>query len=854
MQTAVIADTDATYAADVFRLATAQVGPHRYVLAASQSEAGVTAFREEHQGLVATGGMGEGEGLGVMVPTAMETVTLGGRHFVVLASAAGNGAGGALSVLELLPSGALVPTDHVTDTLATRFGRVQDVAIATADGHVYVAAGGGDDGLTLFALLPNGRLHLLESVGADTEPELLDISGLAAWSDGTTLALYASSESAPGFAIFARDLSGQGTSIVAPQGGGTTSGTALGDILIGGDGNDHLRGLGGDDILEDGAGADTLEGGPGADRFILRADGAVDRIADFEPGIDRLDLSDWPLLYDAGQLTVTPTATGATVVWQGETLVIDRAGGGPLSAAEIAAALIEAPHRQPFLHLVEAAGLLREGGSGADALDGGQGDDTLAGHAGDDVLRGFAGDDTLLGGAGDDRLEGGAGADFLDGGPDTDWALYDTSPQGVTVRLWAGDGAGGDAQGDTLTGIENLGGSRFADVLAGDARANVLSGGDGNDSLWGNAGDDTLEGGPGADLLQGQAGFDLATYATSGAGVTVRLWAGDGAGGDAQGDTLVGIEALEGSAHADILVGDAGANLLRGGAGDDALWGNAGDDTLEGGPGADFLNGQDGQDWASYAGSASGVTVRLWAGTGTGGDAQGDTLVSIEHLEGSAHADLLVGDGGGNHIRGGAGDDDIWANAGDDTLEGGPGADRLRGQGGQDVASYAGSPAGVTVRLWAGDGRGGDAEGDTLFDIEHLDGSAHADTLVGDAGGNRLRGGAGNDALWGNAGDDTLEGGAGDDVLRGQAGDDLLFGGPGADVFVFLDGDGHDTIADFGPGDRIDLRGVPALDSFGDVTAAALDGPDGVSIDTGTGSILIANLALANLDLTDFLF
>ncbi|MGP1356705.1 calcium-binding protein, partial [Roseicyclus sp.] len=774
------------------------------------------------------------------------------------------------------------------------------------------------------------------------EPELLDISGLAAWSDGTTLALYASSESAPGIAIFARDLSAQGASIVAPQGGGTTTGTALGDILIGGDGNDHLRGLGGDDILEDGAGADTLEGGPGADRFLLRTDGAVDRIADFEPGIDRLDLSDWPLLYDAGQLTVTPTATGATVVWQGETLVIDRAGGGSLSPAEIAAALIEAPHRQPFLHLVEAAGFLREGGPGADALDGGQGDDTLAGHAGDDVLRGFAGDDTLLGGAEDDRLEGGAGADSLDGGPDADWALYETSPQGVTVRLWAGDGAGGDAQGDTLTGIENLGGSRLADVLAGDAGANVLSGGDGTDSLWGNAGDDTLEGGAGADLLQGQAGFDLATYATSAAGVTVRLWAGDGAGGDAEGDTLVGIEALEGSAHADILVGDAGANLLRGGAGDDALWGNAGDDTLEGGPGADLLNGQDGQDRASYAGSASGVTVRLWAGTGTGGDAQGDTLVSIEHLEGSAHADtlvgdaganllrggagddalwgnagddtleggpgadllngqdgqdrasyagsasgvtvrlwagtgtggdaqgdtlvsiehldgsahadLLVGDGGGNHIRGGAGDDDIWANAGDDTLEGGAGADRLRGQGGQDVASYAGSPAGVTVRLWAGDGRGGDAEGDTLFDIEHLDGSVHADTLVGDGGGNRLRGGAGNDALWGNAGDDTLEGGAGDDVLRGQAGDDLLLGGPGADVFVFLDGDGHDTIADFGPGDRIDLRGVPALDSFGDVTAAALDGPEGVSIDTGTGSILIANLALANLDLTDFLF
>ena len=33
----------------------------------------------------------------------------------------------------------------------------------------------------------------------------------------------------------------------------------------------------------------------------------------------------------------------------------------------------------------------------------------------------------------------------------------------------AGLGAGGDAQGDTLSGIENIIGSAFADVLTGDA-------------------------------------------------------------------------------------------------------------------------------------------------------------------------------------------------------------------------------------------------------------------------------------------------------------------------------------------------------------------------------------------------
>jgi hypothetical protein len=42
----------------------------------------------------------------------------------------------------------------------------------------------------------------------------------------------------------------------------------------------------------------------------------------------------------------------------------------------------------------------------------------------------------------------------------------------------------------------------------------------------------------------------------------------------------------------------------------------------------------------------------------------------------------------------------------------------------------------VTVDLAAGTGLGGDAEGDTLLDIENLDGSGHDDSLTGDSGAN----------------------------------------------------------------------------------------------------------------------
>jgi hypothetical protein len=71
----------------------------------------------------------------------------------------------------------------------------------------------------------------------------------------------------------------------------------------------------------------------------------------------------------------------------------------------------------------------------------------------------------LFGGSGNDTLDGGTGADVLIGGDGTDTADYSLSAAGVTVSLLTGLGAGGDAQGDTLGGIENIIGSALADVL-----------------------------------------------------------------------------------------------------------------------------------------------------------------------------------------------------------------------------------------------------------------------------------------------------------------------------------------------------------------------------------------------------
>lgn len=103
-----------------------------------------------------------------------------------------------------------------------------------------------------------------------------------------------------------RNLSGDGTAhdtasndadlLVGSSHANTLSGGRGNDALVGLAGNDRLDGGAGNDWLSGGTGADRLTGGAGADTFVFRSAADIglatrDRIADFEPGRDRIDLS-----------------------------------------------------------------------------------------------------------------------------------------------------------------------------------------------------------------------------------------------------------------------------------------------------------------------------------------------------------------------------------------------------------------------------------------------------------------------------------------------------------------------------------------------------------------------------------
>jgi Ca2+-binding RTX toxin-like protein len=507
----------------------------------------------------------------------------------------------------------------------------------------------------------------------------------------------------------------------------TLTGTGGIDTLTGSSWHDTINGGGGADIIDGGLNTDAMVGGAGDDTYYV--DEALDVVTE---------------VAGEGSDTVNSTAASYTLGSEVDNLVL------------------------------LGASVSGTGNTGANAITGNALANTLSGGDGADTLLGGAGADSLSGDGGADELVGGADADALSGGLGVDLANYAASAAGIAVNLLLGTGVGGDSQGDTLTGVENVRGSALADTLTGNASANALEGGDG---------DDLLAGLGGADALTGGAGIDTADYSASAGGVTVNLATGAGIGSDAQGDTLSGIEYAIGSGFGDNLTGSSIANILQGGAGNDALAGGDGNDILVGGAGADSLGGGVGTDTVDYSSSSAAVTINLASGPGVGGDAQGDTLFSIEVATGSAFADTLSGrDFVTDTLNGGDGDDVLMGRYGGDVLNGGAGTDTL---------SYANSLTGVDVRLFNGLAVGGEANGDVFTSIENLTGSSRNDTLSGDDNVNVLSGGGNGDALTGRGGADLLYGEAGGDVLLGGGGDDFLVGGAGADTLG--GGAGNDT-------------------------------------------------------------
>jgi Ca2+-binding RTX toxin-like protein len=589
------------------------------------------------------------------------------------------------------------------------------------------------------------------------------------------------------------------TNTVTGSGIGTDTLVSI-ERIIGSGFADAITGSGLDDLIDGGAGADNIDGAAGSDT-VSYASATGGRSVNLGTGVNT-DNDVYTSIEN-----ILGSAYGDILTGSGGDNFIEGGlgddtldGGGNTAAGDTAS---YAGATAAVNVSLATPGAQATGGAGTDTLSNFE---NLLGSDYNDTLTGDGNANVLNGGAGDDTIIGGAGADTLIGGQGTDTASYAAAGAGVAVII-NGVGSAGDANGDILSGIENLVGSGFDDTLTGDGGANLIIGGAGNDTL------------------NGQGGIDTVSYAGAAGAITVTLAsiAPQVTGGSGT-DTLSNFENIIGSGFADNLTGDGGTN------------------TIEGGAGADVLVGGGGNDTASYAGSSAGVTVSLTSGTGLGGDAAGDTLAAFSNLTGSALNDTLTGNLNANALDGGAGDD---------ILIGGAGADSLIGGTGINTASYAGAASAVNASLTAGTGTLGDANGDTFSGVQNLTGSDFNDTLTGDANANVLIGGLGNDTLSAANGNDTLDIRLGRDNAAGGNDDDTFWVDSQGTIIngnlpTLVDGQAN-TAWTSGGGDAIKLFNLGATYSL-TTLAGVTNNMEFLDMRDGTST----SLSLASLDVRNF--
>ncbi len=378
---------------DVLAMAVAQVGAQALLLTVSAQSDGLTSYRIDAQGqAVLASTLRPADGLAVSAPNLLKTAQLAGSDYALLGAAGTS----SITVVRLGADGSMVVVDQVNDDLNTRFQGISVLDCVTLQGRVFVVAGGGDDGLSLMELLPNGRLLHLETLADRLDIALQDVSALSLRAQGDQIDVFVTGWSETGLSQFRIDPGPLAAPLIAADAGAVLTGGVAGDLLMGGAGRDRLYGGAGDDILIDGADVDALYGGAGADVFVFLPDEARDEVRDFTLGEDRLDLSGLGWIYSREAIGFLALAGGIELRVAGEKILLFSADGQAIRPDQLSDAdLFGLNHVAPVV-MADPGRLIT--GSG------------LA-----DMLVGKAGNDRMFGGAGADQLQGGAGADTLNG-------------------------------------------------------------------------------------------------------------------------------------------------------------------------------------------------------------------------------------------------------------------------------------------------------------------------------------------------------------------------------------------------------------------------------------------------------
>lgn len=468
-------------------LTLAMVGDTSYLFTTSATDNSVTTWAYgTGNTLSPVSYIGNTDGFWTDTPTSIVTASVDGETYLIVA---GSGSS-SLTVLHASAGGGLQAVDHLLDDKTTRFADVTTLEVAQHGDATFVIAGGSDDGISIFQLLPGGRLQHRNSIADTDHATLANPSAISARSDGDGLDVIVTSSTEAGLTRLRFDIG------------------ANADLILGTSDSDTLFGGSGDDIIADDTGSDLMTGGTGRDLFLLSADDETDTITDFSLGFDQVDLSSWTSLRSSAQLTFHEMTNGLRITYGLEELILQTADNTPLLADDfitsgltiatrLPASIVPGfsgpetiapslPERTPYIPPTQAplpgeTGIERMGLADDDRLIGSAFDDLLWGQGGDDTLFGNQGADMLFGGSGADSIHGGAGNDQLSGGSgrDQQWAK-------ITETVDTSDALFGDEGDDKLMGFSG------ADWLDGGAGNDILTGGGGRDTFVFNEGSDRI--------------------------------------------------------------------------------------------------------------------------------------------------------------------------------------------------------------------------------------------------------------------------------------------------------------------------------------------------------------------------
>ncbi len=621
----------------------------------------------------------------------------------------------------------------------------------------------------------------------------------------------------------------------------TLRGTAVGEIIKGGSGNNTMESLGGAETLNGGTGTNIFQAAytaAGTAGTVMNGGTGPNQLNTWDIDLSTMTLNNIPALY-AYQNWVGMSAaefanfTSLSAPSNAITLKAETAGTYDLTTYSVTGTfIIFAIGSSGNVSMVaNAAGETLTGGSGNDNFTATSGADTLIGGSGNDTFyvswtpNGIAGT-TINGGGGTNNISTWNGdlsvitfSNIQTLNSYQNWvkmtaaqfaALSTLNAPSNAITLKAATDGTYDLSTKTVTGVFNIDASATTgyDTLRGTAAGEVLTAGSGHDTLESLGGAETLNGGSGVNV------FQAAWTPTSTAGTVIN-----GGTGTNELDTWDYDLSTITVNNVSKLV--ASQNWVKMTA-------------------AQFA--------AFTSLTASGNTITLKAANAGTYDLTSKSVTGAFNIDASGATGnvTMVANAAGETLTGGSGNDNFTATSGADTLVGGSGNDTfyvswtpngiagttINGNGGSNnISTWDGDLSVITfsniqtlnssnnwvkmtaaqfaslstlnapsnaIKLEAANAGTYDMttkSGSGVFNLSGAYTSANVTLIGNNAAGETLTGGAGTDILTaGNGNGNILYGGSGNTTMNDGTGNDNFYGGTGYNTYKFGTTFGQDTI------------------------------------------------------------